>query len=870
MDEQTKELCDAIESFDDEVEKIESLLEEGVDPNVQLGDEDDNASLVHKAAAQGTREIVQVLLDAGANPDVQDKLGKTPLHEAARNESNKITSMDAKIVETLLNEGLDPNAKQTEDEEFADGEEETPLHKATQSSGDSARKVVEALLSHGADPNVENKHGKTPLHLASQSADAKVVSALLNEDADPSCTSLEDDSEFSDGGGENTPLHLAAEEGNDGIVGALLEAGANLSAKNAKGKYPIHKAAEEGWSDVVELLLDEGAEADARDDVGKTDVGKTPLHEAASAREQGGFSQDENDPQGTLQALIEAGADADARQTHEAPNQLWGLEGKENTPLHHAVFSGLAENVEALLEQGANPNARNENGMAPLQLASDGEHVEVIRALLEAGADPNVKDEDGGTPLHAAPGKQVAEILLEHGADPNAKNENGGTPLHLASEETIFDDPDAEVVSVLLKEGADPDPIRSGDTPLHVVVGTGNAEIVQSLLEAGADLSMENEDGKVPLHSVSESQVAELLLDNGADPSVRDSSDRTPLHYVLQMKSGEAVKALASLLLEQGADPNAQDEDGFAPLHHVAGNRSNEETGVLASLLLEQGADPNLHSGIAPPPLERARHVGNESVVEALEEAQKSTSEADGESDGNSELHASLLNQARDGNLEAVLDLIERGADPDAMFEAQSEKDEADVSGNVTALLFASWGGHTEIVETLLEAGAEPGRGSINGKTPLAAAAGYGHPDVVESLLEAGADPSASGEDGGPPLGFAMGGGHPEIAERLLDAGADPDCQFSDNDFTLLSYTAVEDKPHMTELLLEAGANPDLVDNDGYTALAYTALSGATEVTRKLLDAGADPSILPGHRSLSELARDKGNPEVADLLSTSQ
>jgi len=123
MDEQTKELCDAIESFDEEVEKIESLLEEGVDPDSQLGDEDDNASLVHKAAAQGTREIVQVLLDAGADPDVQDKRGKTPLHEAARNESNKITSMDAKIVETLLNEGLDPNAKQTEDEEFAVGKE---------------------------------------------------------------------------------------------------------------------------------------------------------------------------------------------------------------------------------------------------------------------------------------------------------------------------------------------------------------------------------------------------------------------------------------------------------------------------------------------------------------------------------------------------------------------------------------------------------------------------------------------------------------------------------------------------------------------------------------------------------------------------
>jgi ankyrin repeat protein len=304
----------------------------------------------------------------------------------------------------------------------------------------------------------------------------------------------------------------------------------------------------------------------------------------------------------------------------------------------------------------------------------------------------------------------------------------------------------------------------------------------------------------------------------------------------------------------------------------VAGNRSNEETGALASLLLEQGADPTLHSGIAPRPIENARSTGNESVVEALEEAQKSASKTnqEQENDGNSQLNASFLNQARDGNLEEVQDLLERGADPDAMFEAQSESDEADVSGNVTALLFASWAGHTDIAETLLEAGAEPDRGSLNGKTPLAAAAGYGHPNTVEALLEAGADPNASQEDSGPPLGFALEGGHPDIAERLLSAGADPDCRFSDNGFTLLSYTAVEDKPQMTELFLEAGANPDLVDNDGYTALAYTALSGATEVARKLLDAGADPSITPGDRSLMELAQDEGNPEVAKLLSASQ
>jgi len=236
--------------------------------------------------------------------------------------------------------------------------------------------------------------------------------------------------------------------------------------------------------------------------------------------------------------------------------------------------------------------------------------------------------------------------------------------------------------------------------------------------------------------------------------------------------------------------------------------------------------------------------------------------------DSNSrQLEAALVDKARDGDVGAVRDLLGRGVDPNAMFDAQSEADAPPITGKVTALLFTSWGGHTEIAKTLLEAGADPDRGSLNGKMPLAVAAGKGHSHIVEALLEAGADPDASTENAGPPLGFALHGGDRESIELLLEAGGDPNCRITDQDYTLLSYTAVEDEPQLTEILLEEGADPDLVDSDGLTALAYTALSGATSVAQKLLDAGADPTTSPGHRSLPELARDRGNPEVASLLS---
>ena len=922
MDEQTEELLGAIQ--EDETEKVRSLLEKGADPNRRLGEENDSAYPIHLAAGEGTRETVQALLGGGADPFVEDEYGRTPLHRAAAAEADEQDSTGAKV-KLLLSEGLDPNAQQTDGMFLGGGEGDTPLHKAVQSRGDSAKETAKLLVEHGADLDLRNEHGATPLHFSSGRQTAEL---LLDNGADLNA-------EDSEG---RTPLHRVAEDTSIEEAGALislfLERGADPNRQLGEDNESInliHLAAAEGTKEAVQALLDGGADPEVRDE-----YGRTPLHRAAEAE------ANERDPTGAkVKLLLSEGLDPNARQT-EAQRDFG--DGKGDTPLHKAKeWGGLVREVaepllehgadpdvrkedgetllhsaserqtaEILLEHGADPNIRNEDertplysasksahnievvralleggadpslgcsgsvlateGDTPLHAAAEGGNAEFVRALLEAGADPDLKNADGETPLHSVPERDVFELLLGHGADPNARNEKGETPLHHASEEMISNDADAEMVNALLEEGADPNLSRSediiaggGETPLHAAVGSGNVEIVRALLEAGADPSVEDEDGKAPLHSASESQVAEVLLDNGADPSARDSGGRTPLHDMVQIESGEEAKALASLLLERGVDPNAQNDDGFTPLHRVAQNRSNEEAEALASLLLEQGADPTSCSGIAPSPVECAEHMGNESVAEVLESAAK----ADEGDAGGSQLDASLLNEARDGNLEAVEDLLGRGADPDAMFEAQTEGAESGLSGTVTALLFASWGGHADVVEALLEAGATPDRGAMSGRTPIAGAASYGHADIVEMLLDAGADPNAPHEDKVPPLGSALDGGLPEIAEMLLDAGADPDCRFSDSGFTLLSYTAVEEMPQMTELFLEAGADPDLVDDDGYTALGYAALSGATEVARKLLGAGADPTICPGDRSLPELARAEGNPDVADLLAES-
>ena len=99
--------------------------------------------------------------------------------------------------------------------------------------------------------------------------------------------------------------------------------------------------------------------------------------------------------------------------------------------------------VQVLVECGADVNARGRYGAAPLCYALWGQgpnftNLELVRWLLNHGADPNVRDEDGETSLHAALRfgmLEMARLLVEHGASVKVKDGKGRTPLHYVSGE---------------------------------------------------------------------------------------------------------------------------------------------------------------------------------------------------------------------------------------------------------------------------------------------------------------------------------------------------------------------------------------------------------------------------------------------------
>jgi len=166
----------------------------GVDPNVR--EDDYGATPLHVAAEYGYSEIVEVLLEHGAAPNIREKYGDTPLHYAA-------TFGNSKVVEVLLEHGADPNARNNygatplhyaaafdypevvkllHKKDLSDYDA-TPLHAAAEFN---YSEIVKLLLEHGANPNIqENKYGYTPLHYAAKKCHVNVARVLLDHGADP-------------------------------------------------------------------------------------------------------------------------------------------------------------------------------------------------------------------------------------------------------------------------------------------------------------------------------------------------------------------------------------------------------------------------------------------------------------------------------------------------------------------------------------------------------------------------------------------------------------------------------------------------------------------------------------------------------------
>ena len=408
-------------------------------------------------------------------------------------------------------------------------------------------------------------------------------------------------------------------------VAVLLDAGANVQARDDRGRTPLHQAASgKNWA-VVTLLLSRGADVLAEDGAGETPRRVIRSFFAAKAVPPVGIVPTNDDPGGWRQ-----NPDYDPREArrillrHVSRQEADAVpdgapdpgSGHPTTPAsaEHWLATATPAEVASLLDAGASVHARDDQWRTPLHVVTEHHNHAVAALLLDRGADPNATDEQGTTALHTAfraGDGRIVGLLLDAGAVSHREDRDGRTALHAATASG-----DLETVRLMLDHGADPNTGR--ETALHAAAENGDLDLVRLLLDSGADPARRSETACTPLHNAARRggnpAVVRLLLDRGADVNARANCGYTPLHMAAW--AGNEDPAIPELLLDRGADLNAEDDAGQTALHHAAAHNPNPD---ILALLLDRGANPHTSDKAKRRPLHlAAKSSENPRVLELL------------------------------------------------------------------------------------------------------------------------------------------------------------------------------------------------------------------------------------------------------------
>jgi ankyrin repeat protein len=359
--------------------------------------------------------------------------------------------------------------------------------------------------------------------------------------------------------------------------------------------------------------------------------------------------------------------------------------------LIESCTAGATEAIKFLIDNGATYDILDNDGVTPLMAISAQGNATGVNYVLDAlkkdmdaktlTSHINLLSYSGGSAvMFAAAGghTDAAKILIDLGANVNEIAQ--ATPEYL------------EKLAVMIEEGTvkDDDPHVDGVTAVHVAAQGGHLATVNLLIEAGADVT------------------------------VLDDEDRSPLLLAVKGNYGD----VANVLVKAGADPNTPYVDDDGKSHNLLMDSIIVENEEFAKLLIQKGADLYSEDDHKVTTLLQAAHRGKVDIVKELLESHSKNGGKSGWIDSASDEGITpLLAASSEGHAEVVKLLVDAKADVNA-----KDKDQTN------SLMAAAARGHTGIVELLLKAGSNVNDQNADGHTALMFA--YNGKNQVETLWE--------------------------------------------------------------------------------------------------------------------------------------
>ena len=262
-----------------------------------------------------------------------------------------------------------------------------------------------------------------------------------------------------------------------------------------------------------------------------------------------------------------------------------------NDLLFFAVREKNIEVIQALLDNGVDPDSPSSHGYVALRSAARNCYIEGMQALFNAGANPDVTDSIKDTPLMAAPFGSCTEgmeLLLNRGADPNHQNQNGDTAFTSAVTSGFI-----PAIELLVNAGGDINlPNYKGNTAFMLAASMGNAKVMQMLLDHDVKnphaVNVNNEGALFMAARDGHIEAVNLLLniDVDIDLNIANRYQKTPLMAAVEARiialqseefgivighgppesPSENYIPIIDSLLKAKANPNAIDQNDYTAL----------------------------------------------------------------------------------------------------------------------------------------------------------------------------------------------------------------------------------------------------------------------------------------------------------------